>query len=140
MKRFLRIFVVYLAFVILGSFNNFAEAEDYYLTIDSRGNSNYLVTETIQFSPCEYREDGVGSYYCNVKVVPPNSNSFSVDKYQINFTQSLNFIKNGEMYGLGKSGEVARNKNSVEMKIVAYLKKYHRDHGRGDLEGYWLTK
>ena len=95
-----------------------------------------LITYNHPLMICEYREDGVGSYFCNVKVVPPNADSFSVDKYQINFTQSLNFIKNGEMYGLGKSGRVASNKNSVEMKIVAYLKKYHRDHGRGDLEGY----
>ena len=136
MKKLLYMLVVSLTIIIVGSFNNSVKAEDYYLTVDNNGNSTYLVTETIQFSPCEYREDGVGSYFCNVKVVPPNTDSFSVDKYQINFTQSLNFIKNGEMYGLGKSGRVASNKNSVEMKIVAYLKKYHRDHGRGDLEGY----
>ncbi len=136
MKKLLYMLVASLTIIIVGSFNNSVKAEDYYLTVDNNGNSTYLVTETIQFSPCEYREDGVGSYFCNVKVVPPNADSFSVDKYQINFTQSLNFIKNGEMYGLGKSGRVASNKNSVEMKIVAYLKKYHRDHGRGDLEGY----
>ena len=136
MKKLLYMLVASLTIIIVGSFNNSVKAEDYYLTVDNNGNSTYLVTETIQFSPCKYREDGVGSYFCNVKVVPPNADNFSVDKYQINFTQSLNFIKNGEMYGLGKSGRVASNKNSVEMKIVAYLKKYHREHGRGDLEGY----
>ena len=136
MKKIVHVLVIAVAIILVGSFYNQAEAEDYYLTVDNNENTAYLVTESIQFVPFFHEEDGVGSYSCKVKVVPPNSNHFTIDTYQINFAQSLNFVKNREIYGLRKSSEVAANSNSVEMKIVAYLKEYHRDLGRGDLEGY----
>lgn len=132
MKKIVHVLVIAVAIMLVGSFYNQAEAEDYYLTVDSNGNSAYLITETIQFKPFVYKEDGIGIYSCNVKVVPPYSDSFTVDNYKINFGQSLTFEKNGTNYGLRKSSEVASNSNSVEMKLVSYLKSYHMAQGRGN--------
>lgn len=137
MKKSIFIMLLILSILLVGSQINKAEASDYYLGVYDNGQKAYLITETLKYSPYKYEEDGAGKYTCTVKAVFPNSNTFDKVYYEVNFGQMGAVItKNGRNYDRHEMVELRKKTNSVEMKLVDFIKYYHQQEGRGSLDNY----
>lgn len=137
MKRIGCALFLLLTVIFVGSQCQYAEASDYYLGVYDNGQQAYLVTETIQFAPYRYKEDGPGYYTCTVKSVDLGARSFSNVSYRIDLGQmGAIFTKNGRTFNRQEMTNILKQPNSVEMRLLAYIKSYHKQTGKGSIDGY----
>lgn len=85
------------------------------------GQTAYLMTETVQYFKEDFADGGDG-YTCTVKAVDPNSNEFDYIYYKLLWYQSEILTKNGKSYSLREMQKLYKNPDSVDMKVVLYLR------------------
>ena len=137
MKKLFFALTLVVALISIGFQSRTAEAADYYLGVYDDGREAYLMTDTLRFEKYAYEEDGPGRYYCSVKAVGSRAQSYDTVYYVIDFGQMGAIItKNGRAYLRKEMEQVRKQPNSVEMKLIDYVKTYHSQNGRGSLRGY----
>ena len=137
MKKLFLALTLVAALISIGYQSRTAEAADYYLGVYDDGKEAYLMTETLRFEKYAYVEDGPGRYYCSVKAVAPRAQSYDTVYYVIDFGQmGAIATKNGRPYNRHEMQSLRQQPNSVEMKLINYIKAYHENQGRGSLKGY----
>ena len=134
MKKLFLALTLVAALISIGYQSRTAEAADYYLGVYDDGQEAYLMTETLRFEKYAYEEDGPGRYYCSVKAVSPRYQNYDTIYYVIDFGQMGAIItKNGRAYDRHEMQRVRQQPNSVEMKLIDYVRAYHANNGRGSL-------
>ena len=98
------------------------KSTDYYVGTYDNGEKAYLMTGTIS----KYSIGDSAGFSCKVKSVK-NNGKFSYVDYKFMTEPSQGITKNGVTLGQGQTGQLLRNKNSVEYNIWNYfIKNYSR--------------
>ena len=124
MKKFCGVLILVVALLVAGSYDNRAEAADYYLGVYHSGQEAYLDTSSIR-TKNEYvngYHEG-DTYTCTVKAVWRGSNSYSTVSYEIYVGQTGTLYKNGEKVWQTihpKDPNYLKN-NPVENNLLSYF-------------------
>ena len=126
MKKFCGMLILAVALLVVGSYNNRAEAADYYLGVYHSGQEAYLDTSSIR-TKNEYvngYHEG-DTYTCTVKAVWSGSNSYDVVHYRVYVGQTVTLYKNGEevFRTIRAKDPNYLEKNPVEHNLVRYFEK-----------------
>ena len=124
MKKFCGVLILTVALLLAGSYDNFAQAADYYLGIYHNGQEAYLDTSSIRTT--NHYTQGWHSgdtYTCTVKAVWSGSDSYDTVNYEVYVSQTVTLYKNGiEVYRTIRAKDPNYlEKNPVENNLVKYF-------------------
>ena len=127
MKKFYGVLILAIVLLVVGSYNNHAEAIDYYLGVYQSGQEAYLDTSSIitknDYVNGSHRGD---NYTCTVKAVYVENNSYDIVHYEVYVGMTVIFLyKNGEevfrTFHSRKTNYL--EENPVEHSLVNYFVK-----------------
>lgn len=128
MKRILFLMLVFVSFIFIASYDNFAEASDYYLGVYEDGREAYLMEDDIEVFQM-YTRNGTPEgheYQCTVKAVNPEKpDGYEYVFYSVYWTQMVTIKKNDTHYGKKEMGPIWRGEKPVEKALLDYIQELH---------------
>ena len=106
------------------------QKDEPFLGIYDNGHEAYLMAGTVQYVT-EVHADGTSDgYSCIVKSIDSSAGEVYYDYYELTWYQVEALVKNGKGYGLKGMSKIYEMPNSVEMKLIYYLRDLHeKEHG-----------
>ena len=125
---------------------NAIRRDEHFLGVYDNGQEAYLLTDSVQYIS-EVHADGTSNgYSCVVKSVAPFLGKVEYDYYELTWYQVEALVKNGKGYDLKGMSKLYEMPNSVEMKLIYYLRDLRdKEHGNSvsknpsDEESFALT-